>query len=66
MPDQRPRHATSETEMPDLRPIGDLNILHQIMPDRRPRHATSETEMPEQRPIRDQHACGVSLGILLI
>ena len=34
---QRPRHASSETDMPD----------------RRPQHASSETNMPDQRPIRD-------------
>ena len=39
----------SETDMPDQRPIGDLNLLN-----RRPiwdRHAPSETDMPDRRKI---------------
>ena len=28
MPDWRPQHASLETDMPDRRPIGDLNMLH--------------------------------------
>ena len=50
MPDRRPQHASSETFMPDKRPIGNLDMLH-----RRPTCRIgdpSETTMSE-RHIRD-------------
>ena len=62
----KPRHATLETNMPDWRPIKDLDMLYlrptcQIGGNRhawlethqRPKHATLETNMPVWRPIGD-------------
>ena len=49
--DRIPIGDPSETDMPDRRPIRDLDMLHQ-----RPigdRHAPSETDMPDRRPIGD-------------
>ena len=48
---RRPHNASSETDMPDQRPIGDLDMLHwrQTCFIRDP----LETDMPDWRPIGD-------------
>ena len=59
---RKPFEDQSENDMPELRPIGDLNIL-----PRRPtcriedRHARSEIDMPQRKPtspVNDPHAFG--------
>ena len=46
MPYRRPRHATLETNMPDRRPIEDLNMLH-----RRPTCLIGDLDILHRKPI---------------
>ena len=48
---RRPIRDPSETDMPDWRPIGDLDMLHwRLACPIGNRHAPSETDMPDRRP----------------